>query len=367
VELIAQKHASLGVRAEHYPIVGEHLLGSIQEVLGIGENAPVIQAWAQAYGVLADILIKREAEVYREHEKQHGWSGFKPFVVRRKARESATITSLYLTPADGSPVQPFLPGQYVTVRVPGTWHATTLRNYSLSGKPGEPYYRISVKREPAASCSVMAPAGHVSNYLHDKVEEGARIELGPPCGEFVLGAPDGSRRPLVFISGGVGVTPVLSMLHAALARDEDRDVWFIHGALDAETHAFNEEVRALAAKHPRLRVHVRYQQATDAELQSGGCDSWGLIDLPLLKALLPGPDAEFYFCGPKPMMAAVYAALTRWGVAPERVRYEFFGPLQALTDATATEAAAPDTNRRPCCGDAGCEGKEQPASLAAVV
>src|SRR5688500_15050653 len=141
VELIAQKHASLGVKAEHYPIVGENLLAAIKEVLGDAATDDVIKAWGQAYGVLADIFIRREGDIYKAHRERHGWDGFKPFVVRRKVRESEGITSFYLTPADGSPVRPFQPGQYVTVRAPGSWHATTMRNYSLSGKPGEAYYR----------------------------------------------------------------------------------------------------------------------------------------------------------------------------------------------------------------------------------
>jgi nitric oxide dioxygenase len=367
VELIAQKHASLDVKPEHYPIVGEHLLASIREVLGAAATDAVIDAWAQAYGVLADILIKRERQIYAEHCERHGWSGFKPFVVRRKVRESATITSFYLAPADGSPLQPFQPGQYVTVRVPGTWHATTLRNYSLSGKPGEPYYRISVKREPAPSASVVAPAGHVSNYLHDAVVEGTRIDLAPPCGEFVLVPSVDARRPLVFLSGGVGVTPVLAMLHAALARGEDRDVWFIHGALDGESHAFAEEVRALAAAHPRLRVHVRYDRATAVDLQLGRCDGEGLIDLSLLKSLLEGPDAEFYFCGPKPMMAGLFQGLQAWGVAPQRLHYEFFGPAQELRG-EAKPAAQAECDRhpgRPCCKDAACARAAGAASVVA--
>ena len=352
VELIAQKHASLDVKPEHYPIVGEHLLASIREVLGEAATDAVIDAWAQAYGVLADILIKRERQIYAAHRERHGWSGFKPFVVRRKQRESATITSFYLTPADGSPVQPFQPGQYVTVRVPGTWHETTLRNYSLSGRLGEPYYRISVKREAAPSSAVVAPAGHVSNYLHDRVEEGTRVDLAPPCGEFVLAPATGEdRRPLVFLSGGVGVTPVLAMLHAALNRGEDRDVWFIHGSLDGESHAFAEEVRALAAAHPRLRVHVRYNRATAADLQCGRCEGEGLIDLPLLKSLLDGPDAEFYFCGPKPMMAGLFQGLQSWGVAPQRLHFEFFGPAQELRGEAkpADDEECAKRAGRPCC------------------
>lgn len=347
VELIAQKHASLGVRAEHYPIVGENLLAAIQEVLGDAATPAIIDAWAQAYGVLAEIFIQREGQIYDAHRAEHGWSGTKTFIVRRKQRESETVTSFYLSPADGSPVKPFKAGQYVTVRVPGTWHETTLRNYSLSGKPGAPYYRISVKREPAPPKNLAARAGHVSNYLHDHVHEGAKLEVGPPCGEFFL-SDERTDRPLVLISGGVGVTAVLSMLHAAIDRNETRPIHFIHAALNGETHAFREEVRALASEHPRLQLHVRYSNASDADRTGKRCDSEGLIDRALLEALVGTSDADFYFCGPKPFMACVFHALNEWGVQRERMRYEFFGPADTLQeppvnalDSARSESATP--------------------------
>jgi nitric oxide dioxygenase len=338
VELIGHKHASLGVRPEHYPVVGEHLLASIREVLGAAATDEVIRAWGEAYQFLAGVLIGREAEMYDDHRDEHGWQGLDTFVVRRKRRESDTITSFYLGRADGAPLRPFRAGQYVTVRVPAAGGGTTMRNYSLSGAPGAAEYRISVKREPAAAAA--APAGHVSNYLHDHVGEGDRIEVGPPCGEFVLrAAPAGERRPLVLISGGVGVTPLLAMLHAALAADDGREIWFIHGAVNGGTHAFGDEVRSLAAKHPRLRVHVRYCTPTPRDREAGRFDGEGLIDLPLLRALLGSPDGEFYFCGPKPFMANLYAGLLGWGVPPAQLRYEFFGPAEELR-ASAEAAVA---------------------------
>jgi nitric oxide dioxygenase len=364
VELIAQKHASLDVKPEHYPIVGEHLLGSIKEVLGDGATPQVIDAWAQAYGVLADILIKREGQIYAEHRQQHGWAGFAPFVVRRKVRESANITSFYLVPADGRPLSPFKPGQYITVRVPGTWHETTLRNYSLSGSPDAPYYRISVKREPApAGTSIVAPAGHVSNYLHDRVNEGDRVDVGPPCGEFHL-APRQSEedaRPLVLVAGGVGATPVLSMLHAALKRGDGsvRDVWFIQGAVNGDSHAFSDELRELSARHPRLRAHIRYSQPTDADRARQKHNGEGVIDPATVLNLVGTTDAEFYFCGPKPMMAGLYSGLLSAGVAPAQLRYEFFGPAQDLQAAPpVAPAPAPvvpsakpaDSAGKTCCG-----------------
>jgi nitric oxide dioxygenase len=338
VELIAQKHCSLQVQAEHYPIVGKHLLGSIREVLGEAATDDVINAWAEAYGLLADILIKREAEIYEQQRVAHGWEGMKRFIVRRKQVESATITSFYLYPADGATLRPFQPGQYITVRIPTADGSTTMRNYSLSGKTDQPYYRISVKREGVGDES-QGPGGYVSNFLHDRVGVGDTIEVGAPCGEFTLQPPSAPHRPLVLISGGVGITPILSMLHAALdAKAPKRDVWFIHGSVDGESHAFCDEVDVLTEKHPQLRVHFRYSRPNHSDRKLAQHDSEGFIDLWFLESILEGPDADFYFCGPKPMMASVYQGLTQWGVPAEQMHYEFFGPAEALKQAPVARA-----------------------------
>jgi nitric oxide dioxygenase len=346
VELIAQKHCSLYVKAEHYPIVGQNLLESIREVLGEACTEEIIDAWAAAYGVLAGILIGREAEIYREQQAKHGWEGFKRFVVQRRERESDVITSFYLAPATGEPVRPFEAGQYVTVRV-GTKAgckcncgkpsaaATTMRNYSLSCAPDAKQYRISVKREPAVAEG--APDGFVSNYVHDRVKVGDTIELAPPCGEFTL-ANRKDYRPLVLVSGGVGITPVLSMLHAALARNDGRDIYFIHGALDGDKHAFRREVLELADANERLRAHFRYTNPTRLDRERELFDSEGNVNAPLIASLVETPDAEFYLCGPKPFMTGVYSGLLTWGVKPADLHHEFFGPAQSLQPAAAPPA-----------------------------
>jgi nitric oxide dioxygenase len=328
VELIAQKHASLGIQPEHYPIVGKHLLGSIREVLGEAATDTVINAWAAAYGLLADILIKREAEIYAEHREAHGWHGFEPFVVTRKVHESAVITSFYLAPASGGSIRLFKPGQYITVRVPTLDGGTTMRNYSLSGRAGTGEYRISVKRETGLRAD--APDGFVSNHLHARVNKGDTIELGPPCGEFTL-QDDDSSRPLVLISGGVGITPVLAMLHAACARNDGREILFLHAAVNGATHAFRREVLDLGEQNPNLRVHFRYSNPTAGDREQELADSEGFIDAALLRSLLESRDAAFYFCGPRPFMLGVHRALTSLGIDASDLHYEFFGPKQELT------------------------------------
>lgn len=329
VELIAQKHASLQVLPEHYPIVGENLLASIREVLGAGATDDVINAWAEAYGFLADILIGREAQIYAGHKSApQGWGGFKNFRVARKEKESSVITSFYLVPADGGGVPDFKPGQYITVRMPTPCGHTTMRNYSLSDAPGQPHFRISVKRETGADADT--PEGYVSNALHRDVEVGSVIEVGPPCGEFFFDAQERHDRPLVLLAGGVGITPVYSILHSALAATPDRNIILVHAVLNEEVQAFKPVFDALAAQHPNLTVHYRYSEPAAAGVVRGGNASTGFVDAALVESLVPSRDADYFFCGPKPFMVGIYHDLLAWGIPASQVHFEFFGPRQEL-------------------------------------
>jgi nitric oxide dioxygenase len=324
VETIAQKHAALRILPEHYPIVGANLLASIREVLGAAATDEIIDAWAEAYNFLAGILIGRESHIYTVQARtEHGWNGFKTFQVVRKQVESDVIVSFYLQPADGGKVPGFKPGQYLTVRVPDSKGSTTMRNYSLSGAPHPAHFRISVKAEPG---------GVVSGYLHG-LEEGSELEVGPPCGEFFLDLSEHHERPLVLLSAGVGITPVLSMLESVLKEQPERQVVFVHGALNGRTQGFRETLRELAASHPQLTVHVRYSDPDPADHDAAGHDSVGFIDAELIERLVPRRDCDYYFCGPKPFMTAIYRHLLAWGIPGSQVHFEFFGPRQELEGA----------------------------------
>ncbi|WP_101675094.1 NO-inducible flavohemoprotein [Alloalcanivorax mobilis] len=323
VELIAQKHASLGIRPEHYPIVGANLLASIREVLGEAASDDIINAWAAAYGALADIFIQREAEIYQAQEQAHGWQGFKRFVVTRREPVSTNILSLYLEPEDGRALRPHRPGQYVTIRVTPPGGRTEMRNYSLSNRPGEAFYRISVKREEGT------PAGVCSNYLHDQLKVGQQVELSPPCGEFVL-QENQAEKPLVLIAGGVGITPILSMLHASLASSPRRPVVFIQGALNSAVQPFQQELAELKRRHANLTAHLRYSEPLPGDRAGVSHDSDGLIDAGLLDHLVGDCVAEYYFCGPEPMLQAVHGLLRERGVDEADIHYEFFGPAGSL-------------------------------------
>jgi nitric oxide dioxygenase len=329
VELIAQKHASLMIKPEHYPIVGENLLASIREVLGEGATDAVINAWAEAYGFLADILIGREKQIYDENAKKPGgWEGFKAFRVIRKEKESSNITSFYLVAADGAPLPSFKPGQYITVRTETPNGSTTMRNYSLSDKPGQEHFRISVKREVPPEADT--PAGYVSNMLHDKIEVGNTIEIAPPCGEFFLDITEKHTRPLVLLAAGVGITPIHSILLAALDAFPEREIVFVHAVLNEDVQAFRLNFDTLAQKHKNLKVYYRYSDAPTAGAPRTGNASTGFATAEYLEALLPGRDADYYFCGPQPFMVALYHGLMQWGIPASQVHFEFFGPRQEL-------------------------------------
>ena len=329
VELIAQKHCSLGIQAEQYPIVGKHLLAAIKDVLGEAATKEVIGAWAEAYGFLAEAFIEREATIYREQAAAPGgWNGYREFVVERKAVESEVVTSLYLRPRDGGPLPGFKPGQYITVKVEHPHVATSPRNYSLSDRPGLDHYRISVKREPSLTAG--APAGLVSNYLHDEVQEGDLLLVGPPCGEFTLNAASPDDRPIVLLSGGIGITPILAMFKSLLHQETAAPIHFVHAARSSRTHALWDEIRELASGRPNVRVHVRYDAPEADDLRDRRCDSTGFVDGEFLRSWLPTNDAEFYFCGPRPFMQSVYRELQDWGVEESRLHFEFFGPRQEI-------------------------------------
>ncbi len=321
VSLIANKHVSLGVQPEHYPVVGKHLLASIDELLNPAPKE-ILEAWGEAYGFLADVLINHEEGIYKSQE----WNGFREFTIDSKVKESSNVTSFYLKPTDGGEVPSFSAGQYITIRVPSADGSTTMRNYSLSSYGCDKAFRISVKREDALHAD--QPSGYASNYLHEKLEAGDILEVAAPCGEFTLDDETidklgENNTPLLLISGGIGVTPMLSMLHAVAGKNIP--VSFIHGAINSETHALKQEVLEIVSKHDNVKAHFKYS----APLECDKPDSIGLFDVELIKQFLTG-DSEVYFCGPKIMMTHMLSFMCELRHDREKVHYEFFGPAEDL-------------------------------------
>jgi len=263
-------------------------------------------------------------------------SGFRELEVLAKKRESSTITSFELAPLARDGWRPFRPGQFLVLRCPDLSSERFVpRTYSVSSPPDEAgRYRITVKREAAPTAGL--PDGIGSCFLHDRTEVGDILLVDGPRGEFVLREDGG--RPVVLLSGGVGLTPLVSILHA-LAVDAGRRVFFIHACDNGEVHALRDEVDAIAAGHAPITAHYCYRFPTAADREAGRFHSEGLITRELLQSLLPLDDYDFYLCGPPPFMDAVHELVRSLGVAPERIASEVFGPASLIRDGRAPDRA----------------------------
>ncbi|ALE53707.1 NO-inducible flavohemoprotein [Paraburkholderia sp. RL17-368-BIF-A] len=317
VSRIANKHASLNIRPEHYPIVGRHLLGAIVDVLGDAVDQPTLDAWQVAYGQLANIFVGTEAKLY----EGAAWSGFRPFKVARKQVESDEITSFYLTPADGTAACEFEPGQYVSVtRFVDKLGVDQPRQYSLSDAPHGKWLRISVKREDGRED---AAPGHVSNLLHAGVEEGTIVHVSAPMGDFTLDRK--KTTPVVLMSGGVGVTPMTSMLSTLLADGSERSVTFVHACRNGRVHAFREWLDETAASHANVKRVVFYEAVDASDRHGIDYDFEGRLDVTKIADRVIALDADYYICGPVPFMRAQRDALVALGVEPACIHTEVFG------------------------------------------
>jgi nitric oxide dioxygenase len=318
---ISHKHASLGVLPVHYPIVGEHLLAAIKDVLGDAATEEIISAWALAYGNLADILAGMESTLYESSaEKLGGWTGWRTFIVREKRPESSVITSFILEPEDGGPVANFEPGQYISIAVDvPSLGLQQIRQYSLSDMPTGHTYRISVKREAGGP---NAP-GFVSCLLHDQVNVGDKVKLAAPYGTFHIDV--NARTPLVLISGGVGLTPMISMLKRAI-QDPQRQVVFVHGARNSAVHAMRDRLRETATAHPNFHAVIFYNEPLPEDVSGRDYDHKGLVDVNVIKNSILLPDADYYICGPVPFMRMQHDALKNLSIHEARIHYEVFGP-----------------------------------------
>ncbi|MUV37684.1 Nitric oxide dioxygenase [Lentibacillus sp. JNUCC-1] len=324
VKQIAHKHKSLNIKPEQYPIVGKHLLLAIKDVLGDAATDDIMEAWEKAYGVIADVFISVERDMYQEDlNKVGGWVDFRNFKVVKKVVESDVITSFYLEPVDGEPFPAYEPGQYITVKVnvDGSPY-THLRQYSLSCAPGEGHYRISVKREDGLNG---LPDGVVSTHLHANVDEGSILPISAPAGDFFLDQSD--HRPLVLMSGGVGLTPMMSMLETAVRTQPEREIIFIHAAQSSKVHAMRDRVTEISEKHANVKSYVVYGSPCEGD----ACDKEGYIDAEWLGNVVPTNDAAFYFCGPKGFMRAAYQILKTHHVSDADINFEIFGPAEDIT------------------------------------
>jgi ferredoxin-NADP reductase/MOSC domain-containing protein YiiM len=242
------------------------------------------------------------------------WAGFRPLRVTGVVAESTTVSSICLAAPDGSPLPAAPAGQYLTLRITGAGQPAPVRSYSLSSAPGDGTYRISVKAEPN---------GTASSYLNREVRPGAMLEAAAPRGDFVL---DDGRGPVLLLSAGIGVTPVLAMLHALAGAHSTREVWWVHSAREPREDPLAAEAHALLAGLPHVHEYLRYTQ------------DQGRLSKDTLATLGVPADATAYVCGPDAFMADMRQALTAIGIEAGRIRTELFGALASINPGITGQA-----------------------------
>ena len=284
-----------------------------------GQESPVLQETGSWEEVAEKADAREQGNVYRT------------YTVTRVEPESSTITSFYLQPEGEGQIPCHVPGQFLPIEIePVAGQGTVQRTYTISSAPNGREYRLSIKREPAHGPDL--PPGLSSNYFHNHVAVGSTIRAMSPRGKFTL--DESCNRPIVLLSAGVGITPMISMLEQLAANcascREPRAVWFIHGARNSSEHAFAGKVRAYEGQMPCLTTHFVYSQPQVGDRQGTHHESTGRIDAGLLKQILPFDDYNFYLCGPSAFMTDLYQGLKNLNVPDERIHYEFFGPGTAF-------------------------------------
>ncbi len=264
------------------------------------------------------------------------WTGFRPFILREKLRESDDVSSFHLVPEDGQSLPPYLPGQFLTIRlaVPGV-DRPAVRTYSLSDTARPDHYRLTIRRIGSRTGEPQGKAGLASTYFHDRLAVGGRIEAKAPTGVFTIDTRQ-QNLPVVLIGGGIGITPLLSMLIGIAASEVPREAWLLYGVRDEGDYIMRTQLETIARAH--ANVHLRLFYSRPVRAMDGPDVQVGHIDLAALKRLLPSNAYDFYVCGPSAMMDSVTQDLQAWGVPTDRVHTEAFGPAtvkQAVRGLTA--------------------------------
>ncbi|HFE5580511.1 TPA: globin domain-containing protein [Staphylococcus aureus] len=295
---VAYKHCALQVYAEHYPIVGENLLKAIQDVTGLEEHDPVIQAWAKAYGVIADVFIQIEKEIY----DQMMWIGFKPFKITNIKQESEDIKS-FTVETEEYDFSEFTPGQYITVDVSSDkLPYRAKRHYSIvSGEKN--HLTFGVKRDVTTEHE-----GEVSTILHDEIKEGDMINLAAPVGGFVL---ENTTEPQLFLGSGIGVTPLVAMYEAASAKGLDTQM--VQVAENEQHLPFKDNFNSIASHYDNAKLYTHLK------------DKRGYIGTEELQAFLANKP-EIYICGGTKFLQSMIEALKSLNYDMDRVHYETFIP-----------------------------------------
>lgn len=252
-------------------------------------------------------------------------NSFRKLEVVKLVKETATCMSVYMRPADAQPCQNFHAGQHLPIRfnLPGQTKPV-VRCYSLSNAAGEGVYRISVKAVPAPADQLEFPAGLVSNFINGQLKVGDIVEAKPPAGNFTL--QHGSEMPIVLLAGGIGITPMVSMIQEAINQNVNRGIVLLYGVTNRADQVFRDWLDQKIATHDNIVLVNCFSSPLESEVQGVDYQVPGYVSVDLLKQLLPGPDCQFYLCGPPAFMDSLDSGLASWGVPEQQIFSESFGP-----------------------------------------
>lgn len=308
------------------------LLGLVAYVLVLLANSSRILAISQKKNDLEVELLKAKIKNImdrRELETKRlklSWNGFRKFQVSSKVKETDDITSFYLAPHDGKALPGFMPGQFLTfqIHLPGQPNPV-IRCYSLSDSPYHPdHYRVSIKRVPAPRNDPSAPPGLVSNYFHESLNENDIVDVKAPSGHFYLNMTKTS--PIVLLAGGVGITPLLSMLNAITEMGSQREVWFFLGVRNKKEHVMKKHLEMVAQENENVHLKVFYSAPAETDVLDEDYHVKGRVTLANIKTILPSSNFDFYICAPPPMVKDLRLDLADWGVPKKNIHFEAFGP-----------------------------------------
>jgi hypothetical protein len=319
-----------------------HLLGYICTALLIQCAAGLgVVLWRRRGAAPAGLAADAPVTETKATGAWPGWRGFR--VTRREFEDAAkSQCSFYLQPVDDAPLPTFKAGQYLTFSLPLVTRAnngaetvrSVVRCYSLSDAPDPTRYRITIKRMPPPPSRPELPPGEVSTFFHDQVQEGDVLLAKAPSGQFYID-PD-ATVPAVLIAGGIGITPMMSMLRWCVSHQPDRLLHLYYGVRNSADHAFKETLEQLAQSHPALKLNMVYCDPRTTEVKGRDYQYSGYIDLALLRDNLPHGRHQFYVCGPPPMMQSLVPALRDWGVQEADIHFEAFGPASVRPLVSAT-------------------------------
>jgi ferredoxin-NADP reductase len=290
-----------------------------------------------------DLLRERVESLRRQRlvasDSTAAWNGYRKFEVQKRADECGDICSFYLIPHDRKSLPRFRPGQYLTFQlgIPGQ-AKPVVRCYSLSEAPGREYYRVTIKRLAAPRDKPEALPGLSSNFFHQHVQVGDILNVKAPGGHFFLDLAD--NAPVVLIGGGVGLTPVLSMLNAIVEGGSNRQTWFFYGVRNRQEHIMADHLRRIALEHANVRLHVCYSNPDPDAVKERDYHHAERVSVELFKRLLPSSNFRFYICGPPAMMESLVHGLEAWGVPKEHIHFEAFGPATVKRAAPVQPAAS---------------------------